>query len=339
MRGLSTRGPWLACVLATLCGVAPADPLPAADGPKEVARFANATENPYGAALSHDRKTFAWAGTDRSVRVWDVAAGQERCKLDHPDEIGALALNRDGTMLATTCNDGQVRLWDVTAGKVYGSIAVGKATVPFYPSVQLSPDGKTLLSRNFKAEGLCFLWDVATRQELRPLLAPEGGSQIVSSYAFSPDGKAVTVYAYRQVYLFEAGTGKLLCDFVPKAGGTSGSALLSPDGKEVVYLSKGLRAVDVATRDERAPLANDASPYALAYGPKGRLLAFEAVDGRDSTIWDAVTGEKLATWKKPAGRVRRVVFGADGGLTAVTFNSGKGELELWALPGIKVGAK
>src|SRR5262245_4168238 len=76
----STR--WAGYILVTACGLALACQVSVADEPKEVASFANPTENPFGAALSTDRKTFAWAGTDKSVHVWDVAGAKERFKLE-----------------------------------------------------------------------------------------------------------------------------------------------------------------------------------------------------------------------------------------------------------------
>jgi WD40 repeat protein len=339
MRDFAGLSCWVGYVLVTACGLALACRLSVADEPKEVASFSNPTENPFGTALSTDRKTFAWAATDKSVRVWDMAGTKERFKLEHPDEIGAIGFNPDGTVLASACKDGKIRFWDVTTGKEQGSIDAGHKLIAGYPRILFTPDGKTLLSTNFNADGLCFLWDVEKRKEQRPLLAPKGGSQIVLSYAFSPDGKAVTVFAYERVYLFETDTGKLLCDFVPKDGGTTGSALVSADGKQVVYLSKGLRAVDVKTGEERAPLGKEDPPYALTYGPGGRLLAFAALDDKESKVWDALTGKELATWKKPAGQVRSLAFGADGKLTAVVFNKVKKKLELWDLPNTKIDDK
>jgi WD40 repeat protein len=301
-----------------------------------MASFRNAASHRFGAALSSDFKTLAYAATDKSVRVWDVAGAKERCKLEHPELIGAIGISADVATVASECKDGKLRLWDASTGKELGSIAVKDALVPVEPHIAYNPDGKTLLFRDFNAKGLCSVFDVATHKELRTLLTPKGGSGIVLSYAFSPDGKAVTVFTFEHGYLFDSDTGKLLFDFKPEKSGTSGSALVSRDGKEIAYLSNGLRVVDLKTGKERDALGKGDKANALAYSPKGRLLAFAIVEGKESKIWDALTGKELGTWMKPNGNLRRLVFGSDGKLIAVVFNGEAKTLELWSLPEIKV---
>ena len=72
-------------------------------------------EKPYGAlAFAPDGRTLAIAQLDRTILLWDVAAGRRLCELrGHLDQIWALAFSPDGHRLASGGNDMTVHLWDV----------------------------------------------------------------------------------------------------------------------------------------------------------------------------------------------------------------------------------
>ena len=64
--------------------------------------------------VSHDNESFASAGHDKTVFIWDVTSAQVVRKLQgHQHRVNALALNSDSTVLATASYDQHVLLWDL----------------------------------------------------------------------------------------------------------------------------------------------------------------------------------------------------------------------------------
>src|SRR5260370_4292496 len=64
--------------------------------------------------FSPDGTRLAFGTAERTVFVWDVAAGRELLTFrEHTDRINALAFSPDGQRLASASQDGTVKIWDV----------------------------------------------------------------------------------------------------------------------------------------------------------------------------------------------------------------------------------
>jgi membrane-associated protease RseP (regulator of RpoE activity) len=57
------------------------------------------------------------ASSDRTVRVWDAATGQEIRRLDNTGEVNSVAFFPDGDAFVTAGSDNIIRLWDTISGQ------------------------------------------------------------------------------------------------------------------------------------------------------------------------------------------------------------------------------
>jgi WD40 repeat protein len=141
-------------------------------------------------AFSPDGKWLAAGSRRGAVAVWDLATGQEKCRLErHGSLIAALAFSPHGQTLAvgllpapgsTAPDASRVLLCDTATGQV-------KQTLPGHDGgsrcVAFASDGRVLATGG--DDGLVRLWEVHSGLER---VALEWHLDSVCSVAFAPDG-------------------------------------------------------------------------------------------------------------------------------------------------------
>jgi WD40 repeat protein/beta-lactamase regulating signal transducer with metallopeptidase domain len=252
-----------------------------------------------GLAFTPDGKILAAAGTDNqqakavsSVKLWDIATGQETLRIKAPGgvRVSAVAVSQDGKLLAFG-GGGAVHLCDLaTGGKEVRQLKVADGGVP---TLVFSPDGKTLAvrGRNQKLR----VWETETGRELYqvseavPAPRPTGGLVFIAGGFTNPEARALAI---------------------------------SPDSKQVAAASGStVRIWDTATGRELPLLGGHRrTPTAITVARDGKTLLTWGAD-RVIRRWDAATGRELGTFPAPL-RSTLAAFTADGGIAALANEDG-----------------
>lgn len=286
-------------------------------------------------AFSADGTLLASGSLDRTIRIWDVAAGQTLLRLGgHANGVNSVAFSPDGTLLASwECLTNVYVLWDLSAGgRRIRSWNGGSQSVW---QIAFSPDGRSLA---VEADGVAVaLFDVATRAETKRLTGHseeitcvafhpngrllasgsrdrtvrlwdldtgleiarlEGHTAVLGSVAFSPDGRLLATGGYDGlVSIREVEGGNEVRPIRLEAGGVR-SIHFGRDGRSVYFKSRhDVQACDLESGALRWLLPDAGVVSAFAVSPDERLLATGHSEYQDQRLhlWDVATGRQL--WK------------------------------------------
>jgi WD40 repeat protein len=273
-------------------------------------------------AFSPDGKLLASGSDDYTIKLWDVATGQEvRTLKGHTYFVLSVAFSPDGRLLASGSGDRTIKLWDVASGSLVRTLT---GHTNWVRSVAFSPDGKLLASGS--DDNTIKLWEVATGRELRTL---KGHSWGVKSVAFSPDGKLLASGSGDgTIKLWDVATGQEVRTLKGHTGWVT-SVAFSPDGKLLASGSGDhtIKLWEVATgREVRTLTGHTGDVTSVAFSPDGRLLASGSAD-ETIKLWEVASGREVRTLTGHTHGVYSVAFSPDGRLLA--SGSRDATIKLW----------
>ena len=138
-------------------------------------------------AFTADGKWLVSGADDKTVRVWDAAAGKATGRiLQLKGDVRSLAVSpsptSDNATVAIASKGSAVRLWNLATGEEADPFP----RVALTESMSFSPDGKRLATAH--DDGLVRIWNVADRIEMRAFKGHKGSVRVVQ---FAPDGKTL----------------------------------------------------------------------------------------------------------------------------------------------------
>ena len=263
----------------------------------------------YHVCFSPDGKTLATRDRDQTIRLWDVAAGRQLCKLFGEElRITDVSFSPDGKRLATGGAREGVSLWDTQTGKRLKTLGKDAWKVRF------SADGKTLRvaghSRFYQSQLPTGELIKRPREVLPSAMLPQ---------AFSPDGKrlAATRRTHaEEIDLRDTSSGSIVRTLKGLETGPT-SVAFSPDGRFLAVSCRRREAIKVwDLNDKKNTLlynlrGHEEPVQAVVFSPDGRFLVSASWD-KTLRLWELETGQEIAVVTGHREHVCAVAFSPDG---------------------------
>ncbi len=292
---------------------------------QETRRFTGHTGSVLGVGFLPTGSGAVSAGADRTLRLWDVATGQELlCFGQTPQEIGCLAVSAfDGAVFAG--HGAGVRVWEPTGGKesqrFVGHIDAVRA-------VAVSKDGRQMLTGS--DDRTLRLWDVQSGKEIFRF---QGHKARIGSVALSGDGRlALSGSQDQTLRLWDVAAGQeMRCFAVPR--GQVLCVAFTPDDRSVLsaHFDTTLRLWEADTgRELRRFSGHRQMVTAVRMTARGLIVSA----GHDHTVrvWEPDSGSELMTCQGHTGPVTGLAVAPDG--KSLLSCGVDRTVRLWQLPGV-----
>jgi WD40 repeat protein len=292
------------------------------------------TDPIYSVAVSPDGRSVATGSFDKTIKLWDLAAGKEARALGgkngHQNQVLSVAFSPSGDLLASGGSDNVVKLWDMPSAKPSATFTHSSAPT----RAAVAADGKAVVIAY--SEGAIKLWSLP---EAKPVATLTGHTGAATGVAFAPNGQTVvSVGEDRTLRYWNATKGEPLAVAGAAVSEITGLAVNPGSGAVVTTSADGLLQFWPAqptpgkpclpTKQVSDPAAVGA---ALAVTPNGSHV-LTAGKGKGVAVWNAGSGAKERALDADApvaavvvsknGQLVAVAHGADQQVTLLNFADG-----------------
>ncbi|MHC4177321.1 MAG: protein kinase domain-containing protein [Planctomycetota bacterium] len=268
-------------------------------------------------AISPDGSKFVATRPGVLMRFWEAETGKPATpEIRQGGTVYALAVSPDGSRIVSGGNTRAAIVWDAATGEPVGAPLRQQRSDIL--ALTFSHDGTRILVGS--ADGTVRLWDVARDTSRGKRIQHEDH---VLAAAFSRDGLRILTEQDGMAQLRDAGTGKAVSKPF-KSRGIEGRLVFSPDGSLVLTKRPWWGPVrDVVTGE---PIGRTPDPtYGFAFSPDSSR--FVTGSQRDTQLWDARTGEPIATLFHHDRPVAGAAFSPDG--SRILTGGYDGTTRLW----------
>ncbi len=264
-----------------------------------------------------DARRVLSGGNDNTLRVWDAETGRlVKTLRGHSQRVTAALFSPSGDRLLSASHDGQAKLWslaDYRENRTLHAPTIARHDDDVLDAT-FSTDGRFVVTAS--GDRSARIWNVETGQGVKVLA--EGHAYLASRAVFSSDGRRlITAAGDNTARVWRVATGTQQVELV--GTGRAAALALSHSGRLILTGSndRGIRLWNVET-GQPLPLPNaqfgrlhEAEVTAVAFAPDD-LVMFTGDEQGLGVLWNAASGERIATLRSHSGSITAAVFHPSG---------------------------
>lgn len=284
-------------------------------------------------AIISDDGSKAVTAHESEAIVWDLSTGKNIAELEVDNSVNAVCMNKQGNLVVTGSSENNAMVWNIGEKQEKPLLLDG---ITFEISCEsYNKDGTQILTGG--TDGVVRLWDAASGQLLRGLVAHEG---LVFAAEYSPDGKRIVSASNDStIKIWDAITGRMIKSIKAHNGGVTLSHF-SPDGLSIISASADftIKIWDAKTFQLKKVLANKGALVYADFTPDNSKIVAVTYGDTDQSVavWENNTWNKILFIPGNGYQVSALKVSADSKKLAFVREYINQPLQVWGLDSLKM---